>query len=82
MIIVSWLYVLQYQTEDATTGYFTDMLQIRTTPDRTAVGKSKTLVLFAFQTPSFSSPSKFLNKYATLEDMIDSLRMLVWVITW
>lgn len=74
----SQLYILQYQTVDATTRGCVSMLQICTISDRRAAAESQSLVVFAFQTPSFSSPLKYQNKYARLEDIVGNLRMLVF----
>lgn len=74
----SQLYILQYQTVDTTTTGCIIMLQICTISDRRVAVESQSLAVFAFQTTSVSSPSKYQNKYVTVEDMVGNLRMLVF----
>lgn len=74
----SQLHILQYQTVDATTRGCIIMLQICTISDRRAAAENQSLVEVAFQTTRISSPLKYQNKYATLEGMGGSLRILVF----
>lgn len=62
----SQLHILQYQTVGATTRGCIIMFQICTIADRRDAAESQSLRVIAFQIPSFSSPSKYQNKYATL----------------